>query len=217
MKNTHVCGLPRCRLVAVQDVCVCVCVSMCVCVCASVRVCVCACSCKKKEHKDSLIGSGDRPGGRKVCALPQKFVFLGFRREESGMSRDFCRDVPDPWRCSKSLRKKSLWAFFVPYLCACLCVCGTENPHIERKETQGWALREQHKQNCWANKCSWGGEAPSDTEFFLRKLIRNNSLCKKEHELHALFLEKGSLFPIDVVGAKCIKILQKTTLRKLCL
>ena len=30
------------------------------------------------------------------------------------MSR-FCWDVPDPWGCSKSLHKKSLCAFFVPY------------------------------------------------------------------------------------------------------
>ena len=30
-----------------------------------------------------------RGGGRKVRALPRKFVFLGFRREESGMSREF--------------------------------------------------------------------------------------------------------------------------------
>ena len=59
-----------------------------------------------------------RGGGRKVRALPRKFVFLGFRREESGMSREFCRDVPDPWGCSKSLCKKSSGAFFVPYRCA---------------------------------------------------------------------------------------------------
>ena len=31
------------------------------------------------------------------------------------MSREFCRDVPDPWGCSKSLCKKSSCAFFVPY------------------------------------------------------------------------------------------------------
>ena len=30
-----------------------------------------------------------RGGGRKVRALPRKFVFLGFRREESGVSREF--------------------------------------------------------------------------------------------------------------------------------
>ena len=48
---------------------------------------------------------------------PRKFVFLGFRKEESGMSREFCRDVPDPWGCSKSLCKRSLCAFFVPHFC----------------------------------------------------------------------------------------------------
>ena len=31
------------------------------------------------------------------------------------MSREFCRDVPDPWVCSKSLCLKSSCAFFVPY------------------------------------------------------------------------------------------------------
>ena len=59
-----------------------------------------------------------RGGGRKLRARPRNFVFLGFRvfrREESGMSREFCRDVPDPWRCSKSLCKKTSCAFFVPY------------------------------------------------------------------------------------------------------
>ena len=79
---------------------------------------------KKKEHKDWLFGSGDHPvgwgsstrrgGGRKVRALPWKFVFLGFRREESGMSREFCRDVPDPWGCSKSLCKKVRAHFSLP-------------------------------------------------------------------------------------------------------
>ena len=39
---------------------------------------------------------------------------LGFGREESGMSREFCRDVPDPWGCPKTLCKKSSCAFFVP-------------------------------------------------------------------------------------------------------
>ena len=53
-----------------------------------------------------------RGGGRKVRALPRKFVFLGFRREESGMSREFCRDVQDPWGCSKSLCKKRFVRIF---------------------------------------------------------------------------------------------------------
>ena len=56
-----------------------------------------------------------RGGGRKLRALPRKFVFLGFRREESGIFRNLCQDVPDPWRCSKSSCKKSSCAFFVPY------------------------------------------------------------------------------------------------------
>ena len=51
-----------------------------------------------------------RGGGRKVHAFPRKFVFLGLRRNESGMSREFCRDVPD-FFCSKSLCKKIVRIF----------------------------------------------------------------------------------------------------------
>ena len=51
-------------------------------------------------------------GGRKIRALPRKFVFLGSRREESGMSRDFGRDVPDPWQCPKSLCQKKFVRIF---------------------------------------------------------------------------------------------------------
>ena len=40
------------------------------------------------------------------------------KREEAGMSREFCWDVPDdPWGVFKKLCKKSLCAFFVPYNC----------------------------------------------------------------------------------------------------
>ena len=47
-----------------------------------------------------------RGGGRKVRALPRKFVFLGFGRDEPGMSREFCRDVPDPGDVRKACAKK---------------------------------------------------------------------------------------------------------------
>ena len=60
-------------------------------------------------------GGTRRGGGRKVRALPRKFVFLGLLRKEPGMSWEFCRDVPDPWGRSKSLCRKGLCAFFVPY------------------------------------------------------------------------------------------------------
>ena len=53
-----------------------------------------------------------RGGGRKVRALLRKFVFLGFRGREPGMSWEFRRDVPDPWGCSKGLCKKSSCSFF---------------------------------------------------------------------------------------------------------
>ena len=49
-----------------------------------------------EDHPVGWGSSTRRGGGRKVRALPRKSVFLGFRREESGMSREFCRDVPDP-------------------------------------------------------------------------------------------------------------------------
>ena len=45
-------------------------------------------------------------GGRKVRALPRQFVFLGFGREEHGMSREFCRDVPDPCPKDPSVLKR---------------------------------------------------------------------------------------------------------------
>ena len=50
----------------------------------------------------------------KKFVLPlESFVFLGFRREESGMSREFCRDVPDTWVCSfKKFVLKTGWPRF---------------------------------------------------------------------------------------------------------
>ena len=52
-------------------------------------------------------GSSTRTGGgRKVRALPRKFVFLGFGREEPGMSQEFFRDVPDLWGVQKVCAKK---------------------------------------------------------------------------------------------------------------
>ena len=69
---------------------------------------------QENEHKDELFGSGDRPlgwgsfaqrGGRKVLALPRKFVFLGSKRG-IWMSREFCRDVPDPGGAQKVCAEK---------------------------------------------------------------------------------------------------------------
>ena len=51
--------------------------------------------------------STQRGGGRKVRALPRKFVFLGFRKEESGMSQEFRRGVPDPGGVQKVRAKSS--------------------------------------------------------------------------------------------------------------
>ena len=42
----------------------------------------------------------------KKCLGTRRIVFLGFRREEPGMSQEFCRDVREPWGCSKSLCKR---------------------------------------------------------------------------------------------------------------
>ena len=50
----------------------------------------------------------------KVRALRRKFVLLVFRREESGMSREFCWDVPDPCGCSKVCAKKVRAHFSFP-------------------------------------------------------------------------------------------------------
>ena len=53
-----------------------------------------------------------RGGGRKLRALPRKFIFLGFRREEFGIFWEFCRDVPDLWGCPKSFCKKKFVLIF---------------------------------------------------------------------------------------------------------
>ena len=46
--------------------------------------------------------------------VPSKVCLSWVSKRGIWMSRDFCRDVPDPWGCSESLCKKSLCAFFVP-------------------------------------------------------------------------------------------------------
>ena len=56
---------------------------------------------RKKSTKINFLGS--EPGG---LPRPRKFVFLGFQREESEMSREFGRDVPDPWAVQKFVQKK---------------------------------------------------------------------------------------------------------------
>ena len=59
-----------------------------------------------------------RGGGQKVRALPRKFVFLGFRGREPGMSREFCRDVPDSDGVQKVCAKKVRTHFSFPsHLC----------------------------------------------------------------------------------------------------
>ena len=59
------------------------------------------------------------------------------------MSRDFCRDVLDPWRCSKSLCKKSSCAFFVPYWCLAAKIstpnmwANNNDPQLDVQEISG--------------------------------------------------------------------------------
>ena len=78
---------------------------------------------KKKSTTITFLGPETaRWGGGLRCegVVVEKFVpfleslsSLGFRREESGMSREFCRNVPpDPWGCSKSWCKKTVCAHF---------------------------------------------------------------------------------------------------------
>ena len=54
-------------------------------------------------------GSSTRMGGgRKLRARPRNnFVFLGFRREESGMSREFCPGCPGPLAVFKKFVQKN--------------------------------------------------------------------------------------------------------------
>ena len=64
--------------------------------------------------------STQRGGGRKVRALPRKFVFfVGFRREESGMSRDFAKMSRTPGGVQKVCAKK-VRAHFSFSMYACL-------------------------------------------------------------------------------------------------
>ena len=78
-------------------------------------------SSEPKEHKSFCPDT--RPGGPVTGATGKNLMcksfmclfcslFLGIRREESGMSREFCRDVPDPWGCSRSLCQKQFVRIF---------------------------------------------------------------------------------------------------------
>ena len=59
-----------------------------------------------------------RGGGRKVRALPRKFVLPGFGREELGMSRgNFAGMSRTSRSVQKICAKKSMCALFVPYTC----------------------------------------------------------------------------------------------------
>ena len=56
--------------------------------------------------------SARRGGGRKVCALPLQFVFLGFEGRNLGCPRNFAGNLAGHSWCSKSLCKKTLCSFF---------------------------------------------------------------------------------------------------------
>ena len=47
----------------------------------------------------------------KPVPSPRKFFFLGFGREELGISREFCRNIPDAWGLSKSGQEKNINIF----------------------------------------------------------------------------------------------------------
>ena len=78
------------------------------------------CQARKKSTKINFLTLGTAGWGR---ALPREgvvvenfvpsleFVFLAFRREEPGMSWEFCWDVPNPWECSKVCAKKFVLVF----------------------------------------------------------------------------------------------------------
>ena len=56
--------------------------------------------------------------------VPSK-SFLWFRREESGTSQEFCRDVPEPWGCSKVWATKNCVHFSFPNpVLPCPCLGG---------------------------------------------------------------------------------------------
>ena len=80
---------------------------------------------RKKSTKINFLGPETaRWGGGlpREGVVAEKFVpsleslfSLGFEGRNVGCPGNFCRDVPDPWGCSKSSCKKRSCAFFVPY------------------------------------------------------------------------------------------------------
>ena len=152
-----------------------------------------------------------RGGGRKLRARPRNFVFLGFRREESGMSREFCRDVPDPWRCSKSLCKKTSCAFFVPY---------------RRKEVQSGKKKEPKPKLFGPDNFGWGGGLPREAvgaEKFGRSLETREiklfwrdipGFCRDIPEVPEKFEKKKFVFNFRSLSKQSIGRREKTPIPK---
>ena len=115
---------------------------------------------EKKEYKYYLFGSADRPvgwgsstrrgGGRKVRPLPRKFVFLGFPREESGMSREFCWDVAD-WALGvfkKLVQKKVSAHCSVPNWSKEVTACVLYVRHVQMVQGgRGWDSKKTLRNN----------------------------------------------------------------------
>ena len=138
-------------------------------------------------------GSSTRRGGdRKVRALPRKFVFLGFGREESGMSREFCRSVPDPWsvhlRIGNGVGKQGY---------------GNRPPIDDRKPIRKFSIDPLGLQNQWDNSAS----TDSPRQRFKEKSRYGNSVSiphrRYGHRLRTPFLRTP--FPRLLVQKVCAK------------
>ena len=91
---------------------------------------------RKKSTKIYFLGpeiAGWGGGLPRERVVVEKFVLaleslssLGFEQ----MSLEFCRDIPDPWGCSKSLCKKSSCAFSFPRGGGSKSMCSFSSPYL---------------------------------------------------------------------------------------
>ena len=108
------------------------------------------------------------------------------------MSREFCRDVPDPWGCSESLCPKSSCAFFVSYF------WGARKPQSLAEEHRCWQ-RTVGKQRVRALR----SVALTGGRDFLQQALPTHRFIALMHSMQALEVLEG---PPQTVQCKWIRI-----------
>ena len=91
------------------------------------------------------------------------------------MSREFCRDVPDPWGCSKSSCKKTSCAFFVPYVLLFLGLF--ENTKENLKSTKDFLTLRTLK-----NLGKYAENTPKDQGFTQQEKHQGNENTKEKKD-----------------------------------